>query len=95
MLSPNNYFGGASRTTQRQCECCERPVIVNEQSPEIYGGGRFCSRKCSQLRTPEAHFQWMMDNPAEYDGWMEWRRGQETRPKKDPNSPGGDIVLPI
>ena len=92
MKSPNNYFLGSTRGTNRPCECCERPVRVDEDAPAVYGSGRFCSEKCSKLRTPEKHWAWMEEHPEEYEAWSKWKT--ELEEKKNPTAGTSAVVFP-
>ncbi len=76
MLKPNNYFGGGSRGPM-PCECCKRPVKFDREHPAMYGSGRFCSEICAKLRSPEAHWNWMVENPEEMEKWQEWMKEQD------------------
>ncbi len=93
--NPNNYFLGTTRQTNRPCECCNRSVKIDEDSPEVYGSGRFCSKICATYRTPEKYYAWKKDNPDEYEKWDEWKTKLE---KKEVTVPGvegiSEIVFP-
>lgn len=91
--NPNNYFVGVHRGAPRPCECCNRPIVLDHNDPAVYGSGRFCSQRCSGLRTPEKHWNWMTENPEEYKKWQEWIKERETKP--DQGSLDGIRVLPI
>ena len=94
--NPNNYFLGTTRTTNRPCECCNRPVKIDEDNPEVYGSGRFCSQVCAKLRTPEKHHAWVKDNSEDYKKWDEWKTKLE---KKEVTVPGvegiTEIIFPV
>ena len=92
MRGPNNYFIGSARMTPRPCEACRKPVIVDRNNPEVYGAGRFCSGLCSRLRTPEAHWDYLMENPEAMEAYQEW---QNEESKKGKHQLGQDRVLPI
>ena len=91
--NPNNYFSGSGRGSNRPCECCDRPVKIDEDDPAVYGSGRFCSSICAKLRTPEKHWNWMMDHSEEYEAWK--KRRIDIEEKKVELGGGTDIVLPI
>ena len=74
------------------CECCKRPVQFDREHPAIYGSGRFCSQNCASVRTPEAHWNWLVEHPEEMKKWQEWRKEQDE--KIDLNS-GGNISIPV
>ena len=52
----------------RVCEACKR-AITDQNS--VYGSGRFCSQNCSKLRTPERHWDWLLEHPDELKIWQE------------------------
>ncbi len=93
--NPNNYFLGTTRTTNRPCECCNRPVKIDEDNPEVYGSGRFCSQVCAKLRTPEKHHAWVKDNSEDYKKWDEWKTKLENKEVTVPGASGmTEIVFP-
>jgi hypothetical protein len=91
--NPNNYFSGGAQFNNRPCECCEQAIKVDRDNPALYGSGRFCCERCSKLRTPEKHWNWLTENPEEYKKWVEWKKEQEKT--RDRNQLGGDRVFPI
>lgn len=94
--NPNNYFLGTTRSSARPCESCERPVKVDEDNPQVFGSGRFCSEICSRLRTPEKHWQWKNENPEDYEVWSKWKTELEEKKVSMPGTPGNnDVILPI
>lgn len=93
MRNFNNYFQGSSGGGARPCECCSQPVTLDEFTPAIFGGGRFCSEKCSKLRTEGKHWNWLKENPEEYKKWMEWKHESQRGPNRD--ALGGDRTFPI
>lgn len=98
MRSPNNYFLGTTRQTNRPCECCLRPVKIDDDKPEVYGSGRFCSKVCAKLRTPEKHHVWRNENSEEYEAWNEWKTTLEEKKVGMPGiNTGGnnEIILPV
>ena len=96
MRSPNNYFLGTSRTSFRPCECCNRPVKIDDKNPEVYGSGRFCSKECAKLRTAEKHYVWKNENPEDYKLWDERKTKLEEKEIKMPGTIGSrEIILPV
>ncbi len=90
--NPNNYFLGSTRGSNRPCECCERPVKVDENDPAVYGSGRFCSPICAKLRTPEKHYYWSEEFPEQYEAWKQGRiKIEEQKPQY---GGGTETVLP-
>ena len=65
-----NYFGSVNQV-RRPCECCEKPISADKETPSIYGGGRFCSELCSKLRTNDKYLEWLQENPEMYRNYLE------------------------
>jgi len=87
MRFPGNMFGTTSGV-RRPCEACGEPITVDKKRPAIYGGGRFCSERCSKLRDPDTHMKWLVENPEEYQAYMERKREREKAgPKKEYDIP--------
>ncbi len=87
--NPNNYFSGGTGAGPRPCECCKKLIVVDWKSPSVFGSGRFCSSICSKLRSPEKHWNWLVDHPNEMKEWQEWRREQDSKPDRD------ERILPL
>ena len=91
-MRPNNYFFGAGGQGPRPCECCKKPVKPDMKAPAVYGSGRFCSPICAKLRTPEAHWNWLVQNSEEMTKWQEWIREQD---KNKPFPEEFDRIIPL
>ena len=72
---PLNQSAGPQK---RVCEACNGQV----SGPHIYGSGRFCSELCATLRTPEAHWKWLLDHPEELEEWQA-KEKERQKSKKD------------
>ena len=93
--NPNNYFAGVHRGSPRPCDSCERPIVMDKDSPAVYGSGRFCSQSCSKLRTPEKHWNWLAEHPEELKKWQEWKRENDSKSKSISTPIDGPRILPI
>ena len=91
-IKPNNYFFGGGGQGPRPCECCKKSVKTDTHQPAVYGSGRFCSAICAKLRTPEAHWNWLVENPEELEKWQEWIREQD---KKKSIHEEYDRIMPL
>jgi len=89
MSRPINYWGSGGNGSRRPCEACQEPIKVDQRSPAVYGGGRFCSENCARLRTPELHLRYLEQNPEEYQAWFERRKG------RDASNPSMDYEVPL
>jgi len=72
-----NYLAGSSGGPRRPCEACGEPISIDGRNPAVYGGGRFCSEKCSKLRDADKHMRWLIDNPEEHQAWFERRQERD------------------